>query len=399
VQSAELSRKKITWVLGAGFSMPFGAPLFRELISRQTFWQVSNWPPFAALRRKAIVPSDYPFLDGASVEFELDVSVFAQVVVRLYQSGLGTDEGLRFRLWSDAEQFLEILEIAVAEPSGQLAKDVRKALEHVPRLNGDEADKAVAALLAAPDLHDVWCEAVRFVSGACTAFLNRAEQNAALVRDSELWSPYRRWARTLVPGSDSVVTFNYDRVLDLLSAAGPRNALASPVGRERDYFDALIESSAIVPMYHLHGHVGWLLRNGRVHRRPENPQGIDQDFPIGHEYPGEALLGVPGTQKTGLASGLFKELWERAMNAIAEASSIVFVGYRFPETDNVAKERLIDALRSNPTATVHIVLGANNKDTPRLKGMLEWTRPERKSVHVHEMWAQDFFAVFDRGKL
>lgn len=112
------------------------------------------------------------------------------------------------------------------------------------------------------------------------------------------------------------------------------------------------------------------------------------------------MLGLPGRIKTAMPTGILKDVWDRAMGAIRNADSIVFVGYRFPETDNVAKQELADALRNNPKARVHVVLGAGSADLPCLVGMIGWTRDDNANpVHVHQMKCQDFFAVFERNKL
>jgi hypothetical protein len=119
---------------------------------------------------------------------------------------------------------------------------------------------------------------------------------------------------------------------------------------------------------------------------------------IAYIHPKRAVIGLPGQHKLNLPTGLLKCIWDPAMAAIEAADAIIFVGYRFPETDNMAKRRLIDALKKNPNAMVHIVLGANNPDMPRLRGMIEWTRSKDR-VRVHEMGTEDFLAVFERSGL
>jgi hypothetical protein len=86
------------------------------------------------------------------------------------------------------------------------------------------------------------------------------------------------------------------------------------------------------------------------------------------------------------------------MAAIEAADAIVLVGYRFPETDNLAKRLLIGALKRNANAYVHVVLGANNADTPRVQSMLEWTRPKDR-VRVHPLRTEDFFPTYERQGL
>lgn len=202
---------------------------------------------------------------------------------------------------------------------------------------------------------------------------------------------------------DTVITFNYDRVLNLLNEhlvglSETRSLLRSPVGCPS--FDEKREG--VIPVYHLHGHVGWQVSADGNHCEPDGPNGIRADRARAHLNPAKALMGTPGKAKTSLHTGALKDCWQRAMGAIRDATSIVFVGYRFPETDNLAKLQLADALRQNPEARVHVVLGANNADTPRLAGMIGWTRTgsgERGPTLIHEMLCQDFFAVFERREL
>jgi hypothetical protein len=49
----------------------------------------------------------------------------------------------------------------------------------------------------------------RLVAAECAAFLQHVDPTR------EQWRPYRRWAASLTP-NDTVVTFNYDRVLEML---------------------------------------------------------------------------------------------------------------------------------------------------------------------------------------
>lgn len=207
---------------------------------------------------------------------------------------------------------------------------------------------------------------------------------------------------------DTVISFNYDRVLNILNEylvttkkPRPRGrfVLNSPVGRDSEQVDATRDVA--VPMYHLHGHVGWLSPDGKgVDCGSANSAGIRPALARAHYTPEGAVLGLPGRIKTAMPTGILKDVWDRAMGAIRNADSIVFVGYRFPETDNVAKQELADALRNNPKARVHVVLGAGSADLPCLVGMIGWTRDDNANpVHVHQMKCQDFFAVFERNKL
>jgi hypothetical protein len=390
--------KRIVWLLGAGFSAPLGAPLFRDLISERTLNQLRRWPDFATQKTLIHAPADG---NGNSFIHEIDAFQLAKIVCLLYSQGLGT-ENAGTRLWTDAEQFLDLLELAASEPKGMLADDVRGKLKLVaPQAGeGQPFTNALRAFQADDGLSQVHREAIRFVAGACSVFLKRAEDNPVLVHESEQWSPYRRWARKLSAGSDAVITFNYDRVLNVLNAflqssgsSRSKPLLDSPVGCDLDAFDEYVKRGSTIPMYHLHGHVGWTMaESDRVECGKEMDTGLRPDPAIAHREPARAVLGTPGKSKTGLPDGVLKDTWSRAMGAISDATSVIFVGYRFPVTDNAAKEQLADALRENPSAAVHIVLGANNEDMPRLKGMIEWTRDRNVNpVRVHEMWCQDSF--------
>lgn len=398
-------KNKVVWILGAGFSVPLGGPLFRKLISGETARSLYNWSDYAKQSWEARTPHG----PQSYTTQQLAASISAEIVYTLYSEGV-EDKNKRgqIALWNDAEQFLERLEIAADEPESQLAMDLRETLV---AMRGHSTDDRATALLAFQDeevgLELLHQEAARFVAGACSVFLSRAEQNPRIVDTSEQWDPYRRWVGILKGGSDSVITFNYDRTLDILGEYCRRqlrrDPFFSPVGITADRFEAFSKSS--VPTYHLHGHVGW--RRSRddesIELQPAQG-GFQTNRAIAHRLPERAVIGIPGKHKLSLPDGLLKDTWDKAMAAVREAGAVVFVGYRFPETDNMAKRRLIDALKANHEGVPHIVLGANNQDMPRLKGMIEWTGNRQKPrnvnpVRVHELWAQDFLAVFDRNGL
>lgn len=113
------------------------------------------------------------------------------------------------------------------------------------------------------------------------------------------------------------------------------------------------------------GHVGWQRSEyGGVQCGKEDDAGLRADPARAHIEPASALIGTPGENKTELPTGVLPEAWRRAMADVAHATSVVFV------------------------------------DMPRLKGMIEWTKGwSPNQVRVHEMWCQDFFAVFERDGL
>jgi hypothetical protein len=69
-------------------------------------------------------------------------------------------------------------------------------------------------------------------------------------KDDEAWGPYRSWAEGLDPKLDSVVTFSYDKVPEMLG-------LFVPVPQKIGFRSG-------VPVYKMHGSTDWLInRNDR----------------------------------------------------------------------------------------------------------------------------------------
>src|SRR5688572_31436880 len=191
--------RKVVWILGAGFSVPLGGPLFRELISPGMYKRLQRWDEYGIQKYLAFVPNE-----AGAAQYHISASVTAHVITDLYRTGLGKDEADPERLWSDAEQFLHRIEIAANEPGAPIAEDIRSLLK-LNRLGpGDLTNVVDSFLESRHGLHKVRQEAIRYVAGACSAFLHRYEKNQYLVDRSEEWEPYRRWVMQLAPGKDSV---------------------------------------------------------------------------------------------------------------------------------------------------------------------------------------------------
>jgi len=143
-------------------------------------------------------------------------------------------------------------------------------------------------------------------------------------------------------------------------------------------------------VFHLHGHVGWRRdTNGLIHRGD----------PTAHVDPDAAVLGMPGPTKKELSESQLDQVWNLAFHELREADRVVFVGYRFPESDGLARQKILDALRANQKARVYIVLGPGNKDIARVQAMINWTRVSGLDAEVEQMWAEDFFEAFERDRL
>lgn len=392
---ADVASPKVAWILGAGFSIPLGGPFFKKLISSESLIVLNNWMDFVVQKYAAYDPDECK-------THKVDSGTTADIVCQLFEMGLGKAGIDPNRLWNDAEEFLERLEIAT-EPHDHITSMILQLLGKIRADAHSLQAQAIKSFTGPGGIDKLRGEAIRFIAGACSVFLDRPEQRQNVVDESEQWSPFRRWAEHLTPGADTVITFNYDRSLDILGdylRRQKRDVLTSPIGDNPDHLEAL--SKYVVPMYHLHGHVGWLLDPDGKTIKPgeQDSTGFRSNLPVAYKNPGQAVIGIPGQSKLDLSLRLLKQLWTKAMDAIVDADAVVLVGYRFPPTDNMAKGEILKALRRNKKAVVHVILGHRSEDVSRVRGMIELTRGKTSNpVYVHDMGGEDFFAGFDRSDL
>jgi hypothetical protein len=184
------------------------------------------------------------------------------------------------------------------------------------------------------------------------------------------------------------------------------------------------DGSDQIEVLKLHGSVRWWkrwqgqeaqvvdasdLREYELQAHHRNEAALFQDDPV---------IATPGVTKQDLTRAL-PDLWDRAERLLETAEAVVFVGYRFPETDAEARRRLLGALRKNKQQylRVHVVLGPDSPDVPRLRSLLTHTlersgrlpwgvspkttsgRSTRYAVVVHPLFAEDFFTVYDQALL
>ncbi len=166
--------------------------------------------------------------------------------------------------------------------------------------------------------------------------------------EDEQWLPYREWAKTLEPGRDTIITFNYDTALERVSDVEQ--------GRMLTLLPTTIQDCAnitrTVPVYHLHGCVEWVVEGLDV-----IPVRIEKAL----DGQREIAIAIPGPNKSAFATRMVQPLWRAAENALARAVNIVFVGYAFPKTDAMAHIHLLRAIRMDGCNAdhrdVHLVLG------------------------------------------
>jgi hypothetical protein len=376
-----MNERPAVWILGAGFSRSLGGPLLTDLLSPPTNNFVS-----AVYRENSFIGLPEGDANLAERAAALDVRL-------LYQQcgGSTAEEGKRF--WDDAEAFLDQLDAAAhGGPESPAYSRIRNAFQIASAYNGEFGD--------VKKMRDA---ARRLVAAACCAFVKDADTS------EERWQPYTSWARRMTP-TDTIVTFNYDRVPEKLNAFDV--VLPHPT--------APVEDGAFRPqLLKLHGSVDWHreARDGIVTFRDTKRD----EYAI--ECDGEAIgLATPGPTKR-LAAKEAGSLWDGAKRRIRAAEVIVFVGFRFPPSDAEAREQLLKAIGENSSTHVelHIVLGPerSHRDVVRLEQLLRYVLirngrdeivPPRIhmqlsgavktfAVTTHPLYAEDFFSVWHRGLL
>lgn len=330
------------WILGAGFSRSLGAPLFRDLFR-----------------------SDLQIL--ASIGY---LPVEMKAALDTYRSYAPSDMGGHAELgtlWNDPEDFLYKLESATA---------------------GSPYHRSLFPRLAVPDIKIMAHMTTAALAIECSHFLVGDDLKA------ERWMPYRRWASQLNE-NDTVLTFNYDRVPELLSgnSASPEGppmleVAVPPVRRaSNDRLGAEVRARGAAPVFKMHGSVDWWKRNGLISSDP---------LRTFHDQPDSPVLGIPGPGKLDLRSNAFSEVWSAAKSAIREAGRVVFVGYRFPQTDAQARFELLQSIRDGSgELVVEVVLGpdVNHPDVARMRALLGLIRPSER-IKILPLYAEDYIGHF-----
>lgn len=377
------AEKKIVWVLGAGFSRPLGGPLLQRLLAPVSYRDLQP---------------HYGQLDGdRATKWVRDLYLYG----REYKAGRTADQ---FHLdgeplWEDAEQFIDYLDTACATPPVNIVN--ARAVRIAAILKRFKQDRLTAnPMLPAdpPTIPELRVAARTHIAAECCAFLREASLQ------SELWSPYLRWADALKP-TDSIITFNYDCVLERLP---PGLHFVLP-GEDPSYAEHETH------VFKLHGSTDWIRRSG--YQRNHGFERTHQfDFAVGCAD-AERVIATPGPTKLDATSNALAPLWDLACDRLREADIIVFVGYRFPPTDSYARQRLLRAIGKNDGAKhlrVHIVLGDDHEAERRLASLLRHTlrgggrfagnesgdgTRNHYSVSAQGLFSQDFLSVFDRDVL
>lgn len=377
-------RMKVVWVIGAGFSASLGVPLLDGLFRPPWHQRILGQPRTS----NDLITRAYRLFNAGPLPNE--------------EFKRGLHEGPTPVVWKDAEEFLEICDLAAVNLSGE-PKDLRTIDETIR----DEARRTIDAVNGKPEngieYETVARRARHWIAAAC----DLAQVDGMSINALERWHPYVAWAQKL-DAADTVISFNYDHV-PMLAADAAKKRLLVPSPENGFKTDA---TAAKILM--LHGSVSWARHR---ERRDANWEcGYDRSRTGNADW--DFLIAAPGLSKRSLALGFLKPLWTAAAEALTEADVVVFVGYRFPQSDAHAKATLLNALTKNKSSrglTIRSVLGAdvNHRDVNRLAGMLRWAtgcleskpgeRFDRHRPHkvlIREpLFAEDFLTVFEREQL
>jgi hypothetical protein len=386
--------KNIVWVLGSGFSQPLGGPTLADLFSAESYLnQLASFRGLAlkptewetdvpgellgAWRTETMSEEQWALLKRATDNAKAPATMCAR---RLFLYGTRFERGvidqhdrdLRDQqrgeaLWKDAEEFLDQLESAAVDLGGPLALRLRLILTRGLRQGGD--------LKPTPELRAVRNAARRMLAMECSRFLLNADIG------SERWSPYRDWSGELLRKtghSHTIVSFNYDVVLEML---GMQDCVQLP-GKS-----PLRIPAGLPLILKPHGSVDWKrVGDDVVHEREPLFCATCRDE--------ELAIAPPGPEKIRIAAG-FGDLWAKAKTRLRTADAVVFMGYRFPESDATARSELIGALSRSRELKLHIVLGPdrNHLHVARLRALLRWRCPSAR-IYVHPLYAQDFMSMW-----
>ena len=366
------------WVLGAGFSKALGGPLLADLFR-----------PRSVEDDLVAFPKDqYPYL-----AWDLCLS-------RLFCE-IGKSEGR----WADAEGLLAYVDSAHRDADDRKKKILRlmfnRMKTQIPGKTLTDVDFkfARARFLATP------VAIRRALAAECSAFMDETHDN------DEIWQPYRAWSRTLDPLRDTVISFNYDLVLDRLSSDRHSKIRVLMPNECIEAHDRWEVPPAVVPVLKLHGSVDWV-ENGEEMVERSNVREILM------KEEGIPFVAAPGRSKQEAVESL-DPLWRVAKSRLGSADTLVIIGYGFPPSDTRARMAIQNAFGGGAGTTsdirrIEVVLGPDTSrpEARRVHSLLEAMDHHRRPVSTYEeadadrpnklyfkvrpLWAHDFIFDYQR---
>jgi hypothetical protein len=358
------------WILGAGFSRSLGGPLLVDLFR-----------PRAIEDDEALFPKDkYPNL---SRDLNMTRCLFCA----------GQEEGR----WENAEQFLSYMDGAYG-PDRTHQRTIVKNLEHRLLARPSNRPPLYPSIYQGDTLLE---EYQRIAKRAFAAQI--AEFLLDIDDHDERWRPYKQWCSTLQPNRDTIISLNYDLVIEKLD--GTRLSIVMPNETRNAHPDK-------VRVFKLHGSIDWQEADGKVTYAPSEQLLVAEDR--------SPCIAAPGSSKTATVGTTLKPLWDVAMQALRQADAIVMLGYSFPQTDAGARMDLLGAIAGGDPGCfvrrIDVVMGADiaRADIRRVQSLAEACRngrflgsghprkilsgPESANryllVEVQPLWAEDFIADY-----
>lgn len=318
------------WVLGAGFSVPLGGPVLKQLLT-----------PASLERMRFRYPKTW--LKDARCDTCVEVLL----------------EGTKRGHWLNAEEYLA----ALGSYDSRIASAVASMCP-AAYLRRQDHEKEPTEFM-----QGLWIYARELVAAQCMNFFEESQDS------NESWLPYDRWAKR-VANDDVIISFNYDEVVENafsrvdrpLCTPNPRHGEAPPDRRDE------------AVLVKLHGSVTF---RDTIHRGEE-----DSIATLHHNPP---FLAVPGTSKSEDSVSSFEEMWEFAAEALSHAESVAIIGYSCPKSDEMSKAMLLDTLASNRNKPlVDIVLGPSSSDAQRLVTLFT---SAGISARDSSLWAEDYLTT------
>lgn len=322
-----MSYRKNVFVLGAGFSRDAGAPLMNDFFQRAR-----------DLRD-----------DPKSSLTEADRNTFGRVVDHRF--GLNRALAKIFVDLDNIEQLFGFLEMEL-QLSGKAEVRLREDIRYlIARTLEASLEKKLGQTNFGLSTGKADEQKVNYAfQGNQYAFF------VGLV--AALWNPNKRNGDDSV---DSVITFNYDLVLERemsVLRVRPNYHCGSSA---YFYGDAFAGSTRRANLLKLHGSVNWVTCakcNRLWFLGPEATQVAalgNYACPNCGQF-SLSMLIVPPTWNKGIEEGFIRSVWSKALEELMGAGRLFIVGYSFPETDQFFKYMLGLALAQNDGLwEVHIV--------------------------------------------
>ena len=311
------------YILGAGFSMPFGYPSSRDLLGQlnkfvrtpgafdsewKNKWE-RCWKELGESKDDAVRCA----FEGGNIEELLTILNFRQKLV-----------GNRF---SDSTE--EFFTNSEKTGVGSIGPAFERRSHNANQLSNEYSEHSNALM-----------EVLR------RFFVYRHGYDNAHWEEST-YEDMRRFAKYVQPG-DTVATFNYDALAEraLLHCRkwNPGNGYGFTVPLEHAKNCCVCGGESPVQVLHLHGLVGWY--DGEA---PLDASSLDAQFlrelgcpcrPVKNINPKYWNVIAPSYIKTYIApywdGTKIVELWAMAIQAIQRSSNIVVIGYSLPDADSAA---------------------------------------------------------------